>query len=504
ESLGPIARGSPNEVELIESALADPSPAVQRAALAVAAAAARRRDGVYQQTLAQALTSSDAELRRLAFSAASALGDTRAGVLYQSALGKSPEPGARRELLAAVATTDSTATPSAVAATSILSNRDLPASTREKARNQLRRGFSTDAKGTSLAAAKLASDGRAPAEERVLALQLLREFVPEDSYAAIADDVKEALDSAAEPIKAAALPLYGRVAPSDAARILAAMLEQREATSVGLRVAMALAWGELAKTGEKAAPVALEALIDDDVPAVRAAAAEAYGNVGRPAQNRLIKMVREERLDVAIGASQGLANSAAAGASGSVAVGGIVQLWRRKGRPRRAAARVFARIARTNPGAVYSYLTSAARSSEDAGLHVIGATGLCNGSAAGHRKSRRTLAGAVNNDSVEVRRIVIQCTVDHPGDTKNATFIASRLAGDIDSEIRADAARVLNRLVEDDVTAPAVLTALLRLARDPERDVRLRAVRALARLGKSAPEDAGKVLLQAFERADEG
>src|SRR5690606_35109796 len=57
EQLRPIARGDSAEVELVESALKDPSPSVQRSALRVAADAARRRPGVYHDTLAQALTS---------------------------------------------------------------------------------------------------------------------------------------------------------------------------------------------------------------------------------------------------------------------------------------------------------------------------------------------------------------------------------------------------------------------------------------------------------------
>ena len=63
-------------------------------------------------------------------------------------------------------------------------------------------------------------------------------------------------------------------------------------------------------------------------------------DVGRPAQDKLIKMVKGERYDVSLGAAWGLANSADAGGSTQNAAGGVYQMWKRKGKPRRDAARV--------------------------------------------------------------------------------------------------------------------------------------------------------------------
>ena len=235
-----------------------------------------------------------------------------------------------------MATTDTASAPSASSAASILATRDLPPSTREQARNKLKRAFSANPEQATLAAAKLASDGNAPPEDRALALDLMRELAPKESYEAITEDVKEALDSATEVVKAAALPLYARIAPKPAAGVLASLFDKRDSTSDNLRVAMALGWGQVAaRTKERAAAAALEILLVDRVAEVRAAAAEAYGNVGRSAQSQLAKMVKNERFDVAVGAAYGLANSAAVGASTSVAVFGITQMWKRKGRPRR-------------------------------------------------------------------------------------------------------------------------------------------------------------------------
>jgi len=61
--LRPIARGTQAEVQLIEEAMKTPSPAVQRAAVAAAGAAAQRRNDVYTETLTTALLSPDSELR---------------------------------------------------------------------------------------------------------------------------------------------------------------------------------------------------------------------------------------------------------------------------------------------------------------------------------------------------------------------------------------------------------------------------------------------------------
>jgi HEAT repeat protein len=503
EFLVPIARGTPDEVKLVESSLRDAAPSVQRSALRVAAAVAKRRQGAYRDTLAHALTSPDAELRRLALSAAHALDEQSARDVYRAALAANPEPGARRELVARVAAADDPATPSAASATSVLVNRDLPPATREKARNLLKRAFSAEPAAAAAAAAQLAADDDAPQEERILALELMRDFAPEDSYPEIADQVKETLDTKTEAIRAAALPLYARVAPQDAAAELVILLE-REQLGEPLRVAMALGWGEVARaTKDRAAAVALETLLKDESAPVRAAAAEAYGNVGRAAQNVLITMVKNERFDVAVGAAYGLANSAEVGASPSVAVSGIGQLWKRKGKQRRRAAEIYAHMARTNSAAVYFYLTAAARSTEDSGLHVIGVRGLCNASAAGNRQARKMLARAVDDSLVEVRRVVIECIVDTPGDPKTAADIAGALAGDVDSGIRMDAARVLASLAAEGKAPKPVADALTKLALDSDREVRMRAMRALARLGSEAPPEAAKALTQIFDRADE-
>src|SRR5205807_1783791 len=122
--LAPIARATPAEVAIVEEALNTPRPAVQQAAVAVAGAAAQRKDGVYQDTLIEALTSKDPKLRRIAFTAVRKLGDERAHALFTSALAKDPDASTRRELLVEVASGVPDEKPSASAAVSVLSSSD--------------------------------------------------------------------------------------------------------------------------------------------------------------------------------------------------------------------------------------------------------------------------------------------------------------------------------------------------------------------------------------------
>jgi hypothetical protein len=187
-----------------------------------------------------------------------------------------------------------------------------------------------------------------------------------------------------------------------------------ERLSRTMRVAVTLAWGELARAHVAAAAPALERLLKDEAFEVRAAAAEASGFLGRPAQEALIKLVKQDRLEVAVGACRGLANSAAVGASVNVAVDGIAQLWKRKGKARREAVAVFAEMARRQPGPVMNYLVAAARTPEDAALHPIGTAGLCAAAASGNAEARPPAAqgrrrsvgrGAAHGDRVRRRGV---------------------------------------------------------------------------------------------------
>jgi HEAT repeat protein len=208
---------------------------------------------------------------------------------------------------------------------------------------------------------------------------------------------------------------------------------------------------------------------------------------------------------VRIGAAEGLAQSAIAGASGPTAIGGIAQLWKEKGRPRREAARVYASLAKKKPGYVLDYLSIAARSGEDPQLHIIGVEGLCYAATIGSPEARKALARSTDDEDVRVRRYVMQCVADGPEPAKNGATIAARMIKDPDGEIRGTAARVLASTVGKGTNVPpAIAEALVALLDDPDREVRLIGTRSIGALGAEAPKAAATAMAKLFQRADEG
>ncbi len=504
-ALRPIARGTPGEIAFVETALTPQSPpAVQRAAVAVAGAAAQRRTDVYKETLSQALISSDPELRRIAFSSVRNLGK-HGHVLFEAALAKNPDTAARRELLVelSVATTDET--PSAASAVSVLADpSDISPAIRERARAQIKAAITKDPAAAAAALTGLLTQDRAPAEARVFAIELLRELDPVPKLDALVEGARAAFTSRSAAVRAAALPLYAKVDPVRAGGDLATMLEDKKLDKA-LRVAAALAWGEVARTNLGAAQNALDRMLKDEDNEVRAAAATAAGKAGRVYQERLIKMAKSESYPVRIGAAQGLAASAEAGANPGVAVDGIAQLWREKGKPRRDAVRVFAHLAKKKPQIVMGYLTSAAHTTEDPALHPLAVEGLCNAAVIGNAEARRQLMLSTDDPSADVRRIVMACVADGPDPAKNGPLIAMRLIRDPNGEIRADAARVLALAVaKGGKVGGGIAEALVQALDDPDRAVRVLAIRAVGGLEKDAPKAAAAAMAKMFANADEG
>jgi HEAT repeat protein len=496
--LRPIGRGGKAETTLIDGAIASPSPAVQRAAIMVAAAAARRRD-VYAESLTKALAAANPEVRRIAIAELRSLPAERSSRLISTALADELDPAARRDLLveAAAETTGDRPPPSAAAA--VLAE-DKPSTTQtEQARAQLRASLLVDRAATAEALVGLARN--APNESRIFALELLAELDPLPPALDIGSVARAGFDNKSEALRAAALPLYARVDAESAIAALNQLVADKK-TSRQLKIAAAKAWGALIVTTPDVARPPLEQLMRDDSSEVRAAAAAAFGRIGRPAQEQLVKMVKNERFEVAVGAGLGLAAGAEEGASASVAVDGIAQLWKQKGRPRREAVRIFARLARKKPANVLNFLDAAARAVDDVSLHPIGVQGLCNAIAGGSLDARRSLARASDDESVEVRRLVIDCVADGPEPAKNGTSIALRLLRDPDAGIRATAARIL-AAVAGNGSKPAA-DGLVTLADDSVRDVRLVAFRGIGAFGSAIAEAAAPALRRGFERGDEG
>jgi HEAT repeat protein len=305
-------------------------------------------------------------------------------------------------------------------------------------------------------------------------------------------------------VRVAALPLYAKVDAERAGGELTQMLEDKKLDKK-LRAAAALAWGEIAVVNKDAASGALDKLLKDDDNEVRAAAATAAGKLGRVYQEKLVKMAKTESYAVRIGAAEGLALSTVAGANGPTAIGGIAQLWREKGRPRREAAKIFANLAKKKPGYVLEYLSSAARNTEDPGLHPIAVEGLCYAATIGSAEARKALARSTDDTDVTVRRLVMQCVADGPEPAKNGAAIAARLIKDPDGEIRGTAARVLAMTVgKGGKVSPAIAEALVALLEDPDREVRVIGIRAIGGLADDVPKAASTAMAKLFERADEG
>jgi HEAT repeat protein len=501
-ALRPIARGTPGEIQLVEQSLAMPQPAVQRAAVAVAGAAAQRRD-VYHDTLVKALSSSDAELRRIAFSNVRSLGE-RGKALFSAALNHDPDPSARRELLVEVSAATTEDGPSAASAIAVLSDAEAQASMKARAKAQIKAALAQDplAAGSALTTG-LISQERAPVDARIFAIELMRDLDPMPQVPNLVDATRAAFASRSEGIRAAALPLFAKVDPERAGGELTTMLEDKKLDRK-LRAAAALAWGEVAAVNKDAASGALDKLLKDDDSEVRAAAATAAGKLGRAYQEKLIKMAKNESYVVRIGAAEGLALSAV-NANGPVAISGIAQLWREKGRPRREAAKIFANLAKKKPGYVLEYLSIAARSGEDPLLHPIGVEGLCYAATIGSPEARKALARSTEDPDVAVRRLVMNCVADGPEPAKNGAAIAARLIKDPDGEIRGTAARVLAMTVgKGNKVSPAIAEALVSLLEDSDREVRLIGIRAIGGLGEDVPKAAATAMAKLFERADEG
>lgn len=506
-ALQPIARGGAGEVALVEGALAEKSPAVQRAAVVLAGAAARRRSDVYQDTLTKALASPDAELRRIAFVSVRSLGDA-GRPLFVAAL-KAAEGAAQRELAAEVATVPDAATStggaSVATAIGVLSDSQASVPLKERAKDQLRGALAKDPAATAAALTAVVAQDKAPAEARVFAIEQLSDLDPMPKIDHLIEAARMANSSRSQAVRAAALPLYARVDPVAAANDLVAMLDDKKLEKP-IRVAAALAWGNVAGTNKDAVANALDRMLKDDDPDVRAAAAAASGRLGRAYQDRLIKMVKNEVFTVRIGAAQGLGATAETGGSPNVAVEGIAQMWREKGRPRREAVKVYAHLAKKKPVFVFEYLMQASRMADDPGLHPLGVEGLCNAALAGNADARRALQRVIDDPAAEVRRIAMACVADGPEPAKNGIAIAQKLVKDPDKEIRAEAAHVLalSAATKGQKVPGGVAEALVALLDDPDREVRLVGIHAIAGLGSDAPKTATPIMGRMFERGDEG
>jgi len=505
-ALRPVARGTEAEVLIVNDALHTATPALVKAGVGVAKDGVRRGVAVYRDVLVTALVAPDPELRRITLTEVRDLPDALARELVAAALAREPDPDARRELQTEVSSAADDDAPAADAAVTILASPDATAPVKTRAKEQLRRAVVTDRTAGVAAAAALLANDAAPTDARVFAAHQLTsalEANSKDDVPVIAEAARTGFSAKADQLRAATLPLYARADPTRAADDLVALGNTRQKPL--MRAAMATAWGELARTKPEAAAVALDKLMKDSDNNVQAAAAAALGYLGRTVQEPLTKLVKNGGYIVGVGAAEGLAASAEVGASIDVAINGIYQLWKQKGKPRREAARIYARLARRKAKDVMKYLVTASRTPEDVLLHPIGVEGLCNAANAGSAEARKNLQKVIGDPNTDVRRQVIRCVAEGPDPGKNGVAIATKLVRDPDPAIRADAARILALATRSGKVSGAVADALVAMLEDTGRDVRLTAIRAVAALGKDgAPKGAPAAMARAFERGDEG
>ncbi len=508
DDLRPIARAGADEEKMVLKLLSHSSTAVQTAALNVAAAVAKRRPGKYEQALVSALISANAEVRRHALSSVRGLGKKTSNSLVRQALARNPRESARKELLSEVSEDPTSRRPTTMSATAELSRRITPLR-RKQLRTLLKRAFRAQPNETAKALATIAASSSAPPVNRVLALELLGDRAPTKVYKAIARRIKQAYETKNRAVSNAALPVYARVAPNDAVVQLTRMLDSRESMAADRKIALASGWGQIARWSKNrlASRGALELMLKEKDLKVRAAAIRAYGYVGGASHVRLTKIIKSEgttRLGRA--AATGFANSAYVAPQG--AIGGLYNFWKLKGGPRRIATRALAEIARIKRArAVHyavPYLSHPATDRTDSRLHAVGVEGLCNAVATGSSRAQTMLVRAAKNKALAVRRLVVECAVDNPSYIRMATRIASKLVEDGDSNIRTQVALILADVSKKGKGSGAVTRSLNTMASDPERSVRLIAIRALAALGKQkAPVTAKKKIVEAFPRRDE-
>ena len=503
-ALAPVARGGAVETQIVEAAFATANqPSLQRAAIAVAGAAAQRHPDAYAEFLAKVLGAPDQEQRRIAFAVVRQLPD-HGRVLFEAAQSTASDPAMRRELLAEITVAAPVADiPSATTAVAVLSDPESAAPMKDRARAELKSGLVREPEPTITALAGLIAQERAPVESRVFAIESLRGVDPLPPTPALVDAARSAFGSRSAGVRAAALPLYAKLDPVRAGGDLANMLDAPQPDKT-LQVAAALAWGEVARKDEKAAESALDRMIKADDDDVRAAAAEAAGCAGKTYVEKLVKMAKIDKFSVRIGAARGLANVAISSTNTGTAIGGIAQLWKEKGRPRREAVKIFALIARKKPAPVVEYLRAAAKVTDDPSLHPIAVEGLCNATLAGNATARAALGAAYDDPQVEVRRLVMACVADGPDPAKNGVGIAAKLVRDADGEIRGGAARVLAlAALKSGKISDTVAAGLVSLLDDPDREVRMVAIRAVGGLGANAPKAAPAAMARLFERGDE-
>lgn len=507
--LAPIATGGMDELSLVSKAFASGSPLAQQGALEFAMEAMNRHPGVFEPLLGRALgKEGSAEARRLILAAMRELPAENRRVIAEYATEQELDEETRTGLLAMGGENGDGEGPSALSATALLQSGNLSGETRDKAHELLRRAFSINPAKASEHAFKLAESESAPESERRFALELLQEFASAEIARPFAVSIQKLARSEIEVVRAGALPLLARVDPSNATPQLALLTQ--ESPSVEMRMAIASAWGEViynetTSQEDKDAAIGIlsVALEKERNSKVRGAVARAFGFSGRVAQTLLTDRIKREGLTVAEGAAFGLANSMRVKASSAAALGGVLRLWKKKGRAKRAAVRVMADMARVNPSRVMNYLVSAAFDKKDTALHKPAVEGICFGIVGQNKSAQRALIRLARHERASVRMQAARCALDVKNDFGTAASLGRALAGDEDVAVRRKAASLLAMAAQNEVKGKRDVTALLRLAADENVAVRASAWPGVGVLGEDSTEKVSPLLQDGMAKGNQ-
>ena len=366
---------------MVEAALAMPSPAVQRAAVAAAGAAAQRARRLPGHARA------GADVAGLRAAPDRVLGGAHARrsrpcAVPERARSRPRCVGAARAARRGLGRGDRRSRPSVGSAVQVLQDPDASRADARARASQIKAALTKDPGAAMAALLPLIGQERAPAEARIFALDAAhrrRSIRRPTASRRVANAVRAAFQSHSVSVRAAALPVYAKLDPGRAGGDLTDDARRQEARQAAEgRGRARVGRGRARRTRTRRRPRSTScsrtrtATCAPRPPRRRASSAASY-------QDKLIKMAKAENYNVRIGAAEGLANTRD-------------QRRQRPGRRRRhraAVAREGPAAARRREGLLASreeearlvleYLASAAQNTEDPALHPIGVEGLCDG-----------------------------------------------------------------------------------------------------------------------------
>jgi HEAT repeat protein len=483
-----IGRGERAEGEILMAALAADDLELRRRAVEVAVGIDARRPGALKEVLAAALRDGAAGVARTVVREAAGLEPGEAAALLQQALGAGGPVELRR---AAVEAAEALAARSVEAAADALrpAVADADPATRRAALALLSRLLEQSPTKVRPVLERVAADEGAREEQRVAALLALRQGHVDGAgdSAALVALLEKAAGGGSERLRSAALPLLARVGQPQKALELAQAVQ---AGAPALRAAAAAAYGALAGRGvDVTAP--LKALAADSNLEVRVEAIRALAGLGKDALPLLEKAAFDGNAEVERAAIE------AAGALAHVNAYGVATLLDkvlRSGRAslRRSALEQMGAVGEVKPPAATTALSRALKD-RDPQLRQGAVTGMCAVARKAVGQVLPYLKVALRDEDAGVRLRLAACARKDPA--LGARF-SPALAADADPAVRVAAAEALGAMGAKNADG----AVLAQLVADRDRAVRLAALKVVGAVHVLREPD--KTLAAAFVGAD--